>query len=862
MRTPPRRLGTTLLALLLAACNSGGGGGSGPPYQVSGTMAVAAGTIADADTNDPSAPFASNDSAVDAQELPNPATVGGHVNAAGAFPAGGSPGRTTALGDLEDWYRVTLAAGQSVRLTLAEDGATNDLALELRRLDQSLVATSDGNTSTEAIDVADSDEYLVVVRVQAGFSNYTLAIGQPDSSAAAEPDFVSGQVVVRYRSPAVSATRALAESRAAGLGMQWRGGSPGGPQLFDFRQPSARDTALRTLGLAASPLRSVGDSAGGSDPASLREDTRRIVRALRQQPDVASADLNYWRRPSAVPTDEFYDLQWHYEQIGLPAAWDLALPDSGVVVGVADTGVVLDHPDLLTQLVPGYDFIQSVAISNDGDGCDADPDDPGDRAPGGNSYHGTHVAGTVAAATSLQPISGDEGVAGVAWNARVMPLRVLGIGGGTDFDIMQSLLHAAGRPNACTGGAAEPAHIINMSLGGPGFSQTFQDLVLDLRQNEGLIFVAAAGNEATTAPSYPAAYQGVISVSATGPGDALAPYSNRGSTIDVAAPGGDFSQDADGDGFPDGVLSTLFDDDAGNFAYSFYQGTSMATPHVAGVFALMLGVNPDITPDDIDSWLAARPRLLTDDVGPANSFGHGRINAALAVDTASTLAGGGGLPLPVLRVDPDGLNFGLIADQFTLSASNAGDPSQPLNLLAVTAQTDGGGAWLSVQPTNVDAGGLGDYRVLADRAGLADGIYTGQIDFDSDANDLQVPVILQVGDPSALVDPSAGHHFVLLVDPESLETVSQLESNPEDGSYRFRFEEVDPGDYLVIAGTDSDNDFLICDPGEACGAFPTTESTETLEVNRNRKLSFVTGFRTSFSSAASGGAGAGFRRLR
>ena len=859
MRTQTLALGAGWLGALALACSpSGGSGGSKPPFRVSGTASVAANTTADGDTNDPFAPFAANDSAPSAQELPNPVIVGGHVNVVGAFPPGGSPGRTTAAGDPEDWYRVSIAAGQLLRLNLAEDGATNDLSLLLLRSDQTPVAASDGATRTEEIEVATSDDYLVVVRAEAGFSNYTLSIGQPDPGAAgAVPDFVPGQVVLRARPRA-----GVSPLGAAELGMRHLAGAAGAPQLFDFSEPGQRAAALRAMGLEpAAPLRRVPGAAAAAERAALREDTRRVVEALRRRPDVASADLNYWRQPSAVPSDEFYDLQWHYEQIDLPAAWDLVTPNSGVVVAVVDTGVVLAHPDLASQLVPGYDFIQSNGVANDGDGCDADPDDPGDNAPGGNSYHGTHVAGTVAAATSLQPGGLDEGVAGVAWNARVMPLRVLGVGGGTDFDILQSLLHAAGRSNACSNGASVPAQIVNMSLGGPGFSQTFQDVLLDLRDTEGLIFVAAAGNESTTAPSYPAAYDGVVSVSATGPGEGLAPYSNRGNRIDVAAPGGDFSQDLDGDGFPDGVLSTLFDDDQNDFVYAFYQGTSMAAPHVAGVFALMLGVNPDITPDDIDTWLAARPRLITDEIGPASSFGNGLIDAARAVDVASTLAGGGGLQEPVLRVDPDSLNFGLLADQFRVNASNGGDESQPLLLGAVTASTDAGGEWLGVQTAGVDADGLGDYRVQVDRSGLADGIYTGSLLFDSDANDVEVPVIVQVGDIDDLAELSAGHHYVLLVDPESLDTVAQLESDPESGVYAFRFEDVDEGVYLVIAGTDADNDAFICDAGEACGAFPTTETAEEVLVERNQKLVFVTGFSAPFSGASGDGGRKGFRLL-
>jgi len=146
----------------------------------------------------------------------------------------------------------------------------------------------------------------------------------------------------------------------------------------------------------------------------------------------------------------------------------------------------------------------------------------------------------------------------------------------------------------------------------------------------------------------------VISVSAVGPTKALAPYSNFGSSIDVAAPGGDFTRDVDGDGFPDGVLSTFFSD-AHGFGYGCYQGTSMATPHVAGVLALMLGINPGLTPADIDNALNAHE--ITENIGSAQFFGNGLIDAARAVVRAAGSSGSTVVD-SVLRVDPDGLHRG------------------------------------------------------------------------------------------------------------------------------------------------------------------------------------------------------------
>jgi serine protease len=524
-----------------------------------------------------------------------------------------------------------------------------------------------------------------------------------------------------------------------------------------------------------------------------------------------------------------------------------------VIVAVVDTGVKLAHPDLAGQLVAGYDFITDGVRANDNEGsnggCDGNPDDPGDDAAGGSSYHGTHVAGTVAARTSFSA-GNTVGVAGVAWNARIMPLRVLGVGGGTDADIMEALRYAAGLPSTVCGGvaAATPARIVNLSLGGPGFSDTFQTLVTQLR-NAGVIFVAAAGNEASSQPFYPAAYDGVISVSAVGPTKTLAPYSSFGATIDVAAPGGDFQRDVDGDGFPDGVLSTFFQD-PNAYGYAFYQGTSMATPHVAGVLALMLGINPALTRIDIEN--ALNTGQITEDIGSAQFFGNGLIDAVKAVTYAESAAGGGTVLEPVLRVYPDGLNYGFLADQLLVSASNGGSADQELNLIDVTFTSDGGGSWLTVTPEAVDPEGLGSYRAVVDRSGLADGLYTGTLHFDSDANDVDVAVIMQVGDPTSL-QANAGHHYILLVEPGTLLTIAAREVDAANGSYAFSFADVEPGDYLLIAGTDLDNDQIVCDSGEACGAYPTTATIVPITVNADRTdLSFVTGFDVGVSAPSAG----------
>jgi serine protease len=520
---------------------------------------------------------------------------------------------------------------------------------------------------------------------------------------------------------------------------------------------------------------------------------------------------------------------------------------------VIDTGIRPGHPDLQGQLVAGYDFIKNTTVSLDGDGCDADPTDPGDAFIGSlSSWHGTHVSGTVAARTVFASGQEAEGVAGVAWNARVMPLRVLGRSGGADADVIDALEYAAGLSNGCNVFPANRADVVNMSLGGGGFSDAFQAAIHAVRAR-GVTVVAAAGNGSSTTPSYPAAFDGVIAVAATDYERNRAPYSNFGTWVDVAAPGGDMSADANGDGFADGVLSTLFDPLAGDpddrYVYAFYQGTSMAAPHVAGVIALMLSVQPDLTPGAIDDML--RNGELTRELSSA-LLGFGLIDAFKAVE-AAFLWDGSTPPVnvPFLRVFPDILDLGPFGSSGTLEAKNVGgsDPPALALLSSPSAVTDDGGSWLSVAPGSVGGDGLGSYVVRVDRSGLPDGIYSGHIDFDSNHNDISVPVFMQVG-VTVSSDADAGHHFLLLVDPDTLETVALTSVDVQGGIYRYELE-VEPGEYVIVGGSDLDNDRTICDAGDACGAFPTRESALPVTVSEDSgSFDFITGFTTNLGPSS------------
>ena len=372
----------------------------------------------------------------------------------------------------------------------------------------------------------------------------------------------------------------------------------------------------RSLGLPGLALYKTG--AGGLGTLSLSS----LQSALEARPDVAYAEPNRWYHAFAAPNDKLYPLQWDAQAMNLPTAWNTTT-GKAVTVGVVDTGIV-QHPDLLPKILPGLDLVTDGTPNT----FDTDPTDEG-----GTEYHGSHVSGTVAAATNNA-----QGIAGVSWGAKILPVRVLGKDGGSSANILIGTLWAAGYDFTKQGLPANPnpARVINLSLGGQGAcSQSEQD-VFDYLAQQGVIVVAAAGNEDQDATnSSPANCKNVITVGAIGPDGRRAPYSNYGSRIDVMAPGGDSSLKikVGTTELPGGILSTVADDTApGTYGYALLDGTSMAAPHVAGLIALMKGEQPDLTVSQALAKLKATSTPLSSAAcRVSGGCGAGLVNAAAAL---------------------------------------------------------------------------------------------------------------------------------------------------------------------------------------------------------------------------------------
>jgi serine protease len=341
--------------------------------------------------------------------------------------------------------------------------------------------------------------------------------------------------------------------------------------------------SLRTLSTGAEVVR--------TDRKLDLAESKQFMVELMRDPNVLAVEPDVRVTPRFVPNDPLYAQQWHYRNgpggINAEPAWDLSRGD-GIVVAVIDTGIT-PHSEFAGQLVPGYDFIGDIDTAVDGDGRDPDPNDPGDwhngecnffGIPEDSSWHGTHVAGTIAALTD-----NGVGVAGVAPNAKVLPVRALGKCGGFISDIVDGITWSSGGTVAGVPANANPAEVINMSLGGGGSCGVALQSAINAAVARGSTIVVAAGNSnADAATEQPASCNNVITVSAVGPTGARASYSNFGPVVDVAGPGGSGAAPA-----TDNVLSTLNLGTTvqGAEGYAWYAGTSMASPHVAGIVALM-----------------------------------------------------------------------------------------------------------------------------------------------------------------------------------------------------------------------------------------------------------------------------------
>ncbi|MDH2388044.1 S8 family serine peptidase [Streptomyces sp. HNM0663] len=474
------------------------------------------------------------------------------------------------------------------------------------------------------------------VAAQAGPSDRPVAPAAQSMAQDAPDAAPVEKVIVTYKSRTAEAT----SNSAAKTDAAEKGRKTG--EKLSFERRLAGGGALVDLG-------------GGADAKDVTE----VMDAFRDDPAVASVEPDIRAFPMAVtPNDTDYAKQWDFFEstggMNVPGAWDTTT-GSGVTVAVIDTGYA-GHSDLSANTVSGYDFISDSADARDGNGRDGDPTDEGDwnatdnecyfgSKAGDSSWHGTHVAGTVAAAAN-----NNKGVAGVAYGAKVQHVRVLGKCGGASSDIADAITWASGGSVPGVPANPNPSQVINLSLGGASSTcpSVYRNAINGAVSRGTTVVVAAGNSNADVSGFTPANCANVINVAATSREGNRSFYSNYGSGIDISAPGGETRRATDTPGTvttpENGILSTLNSGATTRSSenYEPYMGTSMAAPHIAGLAALLKSADSSLTPAEIETAMKDNARPVPGSC--SGGCGVGIADAAKTVEavTGGTPGGGGG----------------------------------------------------------------------------------------------------------------------------------------------------------------------------------------------------------------------------
>ncbi|MFO8057869.1 MAG: S8 family serine peptidase [bacterium] len=854
--------------LVTMACNQGGGGGGSDvtTASISGTLGLPQRLVLDYDTNDPNNSPSSNDTFDNAQPIDNLVTVAGFAGVNIPDDPQGNPHPD----DPADVFKAYLKEDEKLTLRIANPDP-GDLDLKLYEGTTLVDSSTTTDQAVESVTVAEGGTHFVKVEPKNGGTNYSiynLAVGlsgtsQATTSPSTAAEFVIGEAVVKFKKEEFAGAKnmkAAASQKASAMNATLRSIDPRGMSLL--RIESAPGTPVKELsGSFGKKL----DSAYPEDVSRARKETLEWIKDLNRDPGVAYAEPNYIYHPTATtPNDELFSYQWDKPAMYCELAWDETKGSTAVVTAVVDTGLLYDHPDISANVlrdgntVVGYDMIADPDVARDGDGRDPNPYDVGDLAQTSrSSFHGTHVAGIAAAVSD----GTTTGVAGTSWFTRIMPVRALGKGGGTGYDVAQSIYYAAGLDNVSetrprVGTTVVPADIINLSLGGPNKSTAITDAVTKARA-KGSIIIAAAGNASTNDTYYPAANEGVVGVSATDYHDNLAYYSNYGDYIDLAAPGGDMNTDYNNDGYGDGIISTLGDDSdcsttEGEYpkpcikmVYGFYQGTSMAAPNVSGVVALMIAAYNDqkpegtFYPEDLDNLIQGKAGDTA--IGSITNYekgqwdqekGYGIIDADRAVEAAGMLAGAAPGDTAKLVAGPNSLFFGFDLERQDVYVSNRGGTT--LEGLTVEEPDE---TWLSINrpaTTTIPGDSTVTISFTVDRSQVNEsGSYSATVTIGSSTggNDT-VEVNMSKGDQTG---SNAGVVYVILIEKESMKTVSQDMTSYAE-SYNFTVSANEGGTYYLAAGTDLDDDYKVGDNGELFGMYPGVDQPEVIHLTKGESL--------------------------
>jgi len=755
----------------------------------------------------------SNNSLSGAQSILNPTVVSGYTGHAG---------------DTYDLFVVSTSSNMYVNLDVVDYvSGTKDLDIYIYNSDGSerdfsyVSGSTEGN---ETINLPNGGTYVIQVYPVAGSSPYLLTVGQRLTSSQASTghgDFAPNEILsyIPFTPRLTQSSRAEHIARLSTPEIKKR--------VSDLKLPKAvleHTPALRKIGSEFLINKFKKQLDADLNPVLKMSDKQKIylshwkaMQRLEEINPMANYELNYTvERMANFSADPLYNYQWNLRQINLEAALNAVGQEvKDVAVAVIDSGspsVNSDAWKATNFIAGGYDFVASTS-NGDGNGIDNDPTDP-DASDATLVSHGVHVATTI----GMKNDGADfNGLAVKVLPLRVFPTAAAG-GSGTMYDIKQAVLYAAGLTNdsGIIAPTTTPIKVINLSLKGGGVETcgVYADVVA-----QGITVVAAAGNDENEYPglvSYPASCPNVISVGAINSLDQRASYSQRNAWVDIAAPGGSYAFDADADGYVDLVRAW-----GNNTEDRGLQGTSMASPHVAGAIALMYAIDNNMSPSTVNSYLQAG--FLTDDIGASgydSSFGYGRLNVAKAIE--NTLSNIGDTTTTFFSLGASYLDFGDSTTQLSMTLSKVGNAN-----LSVTSLSADDASGLSYS-SSVDSNGAGTYTIYIDRSEIPNGVFQNRLYFNlSNSSQVSLSVYYQVG--GARSRANLGKVFVGLYNSD--DSLAASGSLTMDGSLSFVANDIVDGEYYFLVSTDNDADGYVCDFGEFCARYSDAEGAKTFTVS-------------------------------
>ncbi len=553
----------------------------------------------DSDHNDPNQPFLRND--VIAQSIKRDSVLSGILLQKGSCQAGA----LCKEGDIIDRYTVALEYGDNITIETLNGGIDIEA---INSMDQSRVTIQRHNNGFYIAEKnLGKGQYQLIIRLGNGHTKAQYLININRQSLPSNKDYQPGKLIVL-----------------------WQGQNE--PELVDIS-----DARLGQLQPNQSP------------PTLMQARSR-----LNGQKNVTSVSYNYIRRAfnrelsshdTTSITKNFSTWMWPLSLQNINALWQPLksrgqIPGQRVTVAILDTGLFFAHPNL-SQLDShsAYDFVSDPINSGDGNGWDNNPEDPGDIH---QSYHGTHITGIIAAQPN--PSHAMANITGIAHGVQIMPLRVLGLNGGTSYDLIQALRYAAGLKNASGLLPQKPADIINLSLGGSQFSAAEQ-ATIDEVVNSGVIVVAAAGNEGNNTVNYPAAYSNVIAVGALNSQGGISHYSNSGNFLDIMAPGGECHTAFCHNGvYGLGASGQLkAGQDSRQATWQYLSGTSMAAAHVSALLAIVRSYLPALDSQQLQNLLMQKnitKNILSTEFSNLSGWGSFDTQALMELMDSSELSHG------------------------------------------------------------------------------------------------------------------------------------------------------------------------------------------------------------------------------